>query len=1008
VRPVHLELTAFGPYERTQVIDFAALGGSDLFLIHGPTGAGKTSIFDAITYALFGKLAGTREADRIRADRAAPDLQTRVVFRFRMGEGAYRVERTPEWERVARRGGGTTTDAATASLWRDGEPLPIATGATRVTAKVTSILGMDVGQFTQVALLPQGDFKNLLCATDVEREKLLKKLFGTDRYVDVEELLVERKKRLETAGGKLGERQAELLAGQAPEDIAGRLAATRAQALAAAERAVQLRDADAAVLKLLSDARALATRFDDQDAARSADAQARAGAATVGADRERLERATAAEGVREKLAQAQRAAEDSDARTRETKEGAAAAEGARALLERAALDAAAAVAEAPDRARLAGRAQELDRALPELERLGKLEASLATEATRAKQAATGAEQAATALSVAEKRPIALEAEAEGLKPLAAEAARRAEAVGGIEAVLKVAEARDGLAAEVERKVKSVDEGARLAAGAREAAAAAARKADELHAAREGRLAAWLARTALHGGEPCPVCGSTSHPAPASAEGHIPDEKEVDLARATAATLERKAAASESARASESALLGELGERLARAAAEETRAVPALREELARATQARDEASRAALRIAELEKQVVAARAEVTACRGRRDEADGALTREREATARAEAARDELRGRLEALGVGPGAGEELRKLRDDLKAREARAEAARTAHQSAASRLAEAGAHLSSAERARDLAARGAREARARADEGCSAAGFAGIAECEGALLAEAARKALAASIQQRESTAFAARKRLAELDAALAGATRPDVGAAQAARTAAEAAARQAGDERVRLERDAERLVELTGRLDEIRAELDGISAQLSVAGQVAEMVRGHNPRSMSLHRFVLAARLEEVAEAASERLLLMSGGRFRLLHDTSVTRKNSAAGLSLVVEDTFTGTRDRPVGALSGGESFLASLSLALGLSDVVLRHSGGRRLDSLFVDEGFGTLDEATLDVAIRALETLQQSGRLVGVISHVAELRRRIPAGIEVKSTPAGAVATVRGAT
>ncbi len=1008
MRPVHLALTAFGPYERTQEIDFAALGGSDLFLIHGPTGAGKTSLFDAITYALFGKLAGTREADRIRADRAAPDLQTRVVFRFRMGDAVYRVERTPDWHRPRKRGVGTTTEPATASLWSDGEQAPLATGATHVTDRITSILGMDVGQFTQVALLPQGDFKNLLCASDVDREKLLKKLFGTERYADVEEFLVERKKKLESAGVKLRERHDELLAGRTPEAVAERLAVTRARALETAERVTLLRAADEAALKVLAQARELATRFDEQDMARTADAQARAGTVAVETDRRRLERATAAEGVREKLVQAQRAADESAGRDREAKEGAVAVEQARARLEKASLDAAAAEADAPERARLAIRVQEVERALPELERLRKLEAALAVETAKATQAATGAEQSSTALSAAERRPLVLEAEAEGLKPLAAQAARRVEEVGAVEGALQAAEARDALVAEVERKVKGVGEGERLARGAREAALAAVRSADALHAAREGRLAAWLARTALHGGQPCPVCGSTSHPAPATAEGHIPDEKEVDQARATASALEGKAAAAESARASGSALLAELRERLGRAAAEEGRAVPVLREAFAQATRAREEAGKAALRIAALEKEIASARLDVAACRARRDEADAALAQARQATGRSEATRDELRGRLQALGVGPGAAEELRKVREDLKAREARAAAVRTAHQGATSGLAEAGAHLSAAEGARDRAVTAATEARARADEGCAAAGFSGIAGCEGALLAETDRKALALSIQGRESAAFAARKRLADLDAALAGATRPDVGAAQAARTAAEVAARQAGDEQVRLEEEAERLVELTGRLDELRVELDGVTSQLSVAGQVAEMVRGHNPRSMSLHRFVLAARLEEVAEAASERLLLMSRGRFRLLHDTSVARKNSAAGLSLVVEDTFTGTRDRPVGALSGGESFLASLSLALGLSDVVLRHSGGRRLDSLFVDEGFGTLDEATLDVAIGALETLRQSGRLVGVISHVAELRRRIPAGIEVKPTPGGAVATVRGAT
>ncbi len=160
----------------------------------------------------------------------------------------------------------------------------------------------------------------------------------------------------------------------------------------------------------------------------------------------------------------------------------------------------------------------------------------------------------------------------------------------------------------------------------------------------------------------------------------------------------------------------------------------------------------------------------------------------------------------------------------------------------------------------------------------------------------------------------------------------------------------------------------------------------------------------MSLQRFVLAARLEEVADAASRRLAVMSRGRFRLRHDASVAHRGQAAGLGLVVEDAWTGVTDRPVGALSGGESFLASLALALGLSDVVLRRSGGLRLDALFVDEGFGSLDEETLDDALRALEELRESGRLVGIISHVPELRRRIGARIEVRRGTEGSSVSV----
>ena len=253
--------------------------------------------------------------------------------------------------------------------------------------------------------------------------------------------------------------------------------------------------------------------------------------------------------------------------------------------------------------------------------------------------------------------------------------------------------------------------------------------------------------------------------------------------------------------------------------------------------------------------------------------------------------------------------------------------------------------------------------------------------------------------------AKAAADRVAALEAELSGSAAPDLAALEGARAASAEAARAARDAVVRLEKDLDRLRQLEARLGELEARAAEVTRELAVAGKVAEISRGHNALNMSLQRFVLAARLEEVAEAASRRLLQMSRGRFRLRHDTAVARKNQASGLSLVVEDAWTGVTDRPVGALSGGESFLASLALALGLSDVVLRRSGGLRLDALFVDEGFGSLDEDTLDDAVRALEDLRKSGRVVGVISHVAELRRRIPARIEIQRRPEGSVAIVR---
>ncbi len=294
MRPVLLELTAFGPFAGRQAIDFAALGGGDLFLIHGPTGAGKTTLFDAITYALFGKLAGTRGVDRLRADRAPKEVRTRVVFRFTMGAEAYRVERAPEWAREKKRGTGTTTEPAEASLWREGEAKPLASGASDTTAAVVELLGMGVDQFTQVALLPQGEFKRLLCADSAEREVLLQRLFATHRYEAVEDWLVERKRGLESKAVKLRERSEEVLGGEPREAHEAALAAAVAAEEASAAEVARLGAADGEAEAALAEARALAARVAEREQARAEDAAARAGAAALAADRQRLGRADAA------------------------------------------------------------------------------------------------------------------------------------------------------------------------------------------------------------------------------------------------------------------------------------------------------------------------------------------------------------------------------------------------------------------------------------------------------------------------------------------------------------------------------------------------------------------------------------------------------------------------------------------------------------------------------------------------------------------------------------------
>ena len=223
-------------------------------------------------------------------------------------------------------------------------------------------------------------------------------------------------------------------------------------------------------------------------------------------------------------------------------------------------------------------------------------------------------------------------------------------------------------------------------------------------------------------------------------------------------------------------------------------------------------------------------------------------------------------------------------------------------------------------------------------------------------------------------------------------------------------AARQAHDDALAASRlaqhRAEQLAELAPRLTESLDQLQPLADRADEARRLADLAAGQgaNTLRMTLSAFVLAARLEEVAAAASERLLAMTSGRYSLIH-TDARRGAGRSGLGLLACDAWTGV-DRDTSTLSGGETFLASLALALGLADVVTAEAGGTRIEALFVDEGFGSLDEETLEEVMTVLDGLREGGRMVGIVSHVAELKQRIPAQIRVHKGHSGSHLTVRG--
>ena len=255
-----------------------------------------------------------------------------------------------------------------------------------------------------------------------------------------------------------------------------------------------------------------------------------------------------------------------------------------------------------------------------------------------------------------------------------------------------------------------------------------------------------------------------------------------------------------------------------------------------------------------------------------------------------------------------------------------------------------------------------------------------------------------AALEAFDRDLAAAQTLATEARATVAGMARPALAAAEAAADAAVQAYRAAADESGRLAGRVDALRGLLKRLRRIAVEYAETEARYAEFGAISNAAAGDNPHRISLQRFVLASRLDDVLAAASRRLGMMSRGRYLLRRNTETADRRSAGGLELEVEDAYT-ANTRPVSTLSGGESFQAALALALGLSEVVQAYAGGIRLDTIFIDEGFGSLDPEALDLAIDTLLDLQQSGRMVGVISHVPELRERIDVRLEVLAGVAG---------
>jgi exonuclease SbcC len=988
-------------------VDFSLLG--PVFLVSGKTGSGKTSIFDAMTYALYGKAPGARGGleRQLWSQHARPGDKPLVEFEFFLGSVEYRAVRNPPYRRRNQRRKDEFVEIeATAALYRRAraeaglEWKLLADSKSEVDAAIQRLMGLTEDEFSKVILLPQGEFQRFLEMKSSDRVEVLEKLFPVRLHEAVASIAKDRSRdalaavqrvdaelaRLggaaedESSEGALRELEAEAARREAERDSANeRLSAAElalSRAREAAERALRAGAARERLAALEAEAPSAAAREARIAAARSA-----AMAVPAVAAREALK--ADLEAARSSLAEQRSRRDLLDAREPE-------------------IDAARAEA-----ARLAEEAAGIERELGEL---AAAQESWA-QAERARDELAGAR--AEAAGAAERAQAARDAEAQAIRERDARAVSAEEEAGiraAFESCRAASEAANAALRAAESAAALADRALRFRAAALAAASAAqvaSRRLAEtsevlarIEAAEASGLAVCLAR-GLVPGEACPVCGSREHPAPAHEAPEVPVDAGSARAARNAALVEeaeaRAKAEAASARASETEKeLYELAPEGGAGGADLSEA----RREQGRAA---DSVAVSAKALREMDDRRAAVSKLAALCDAAR--ADRAAAETKAQRAALEVAR--LEARLEAALSRAGAEDpapkaaDARRRRDHAASERKRLEAtvsAWTADRHKAEALA---AELAS--RSELLAAR-LDAASGKESSALASAGFDGPEAARAALLGPAELASLETEAADYRSGLDSARATAQAIAAEIGASALSDAASAEAASEEILAdsvrAAREARDETQTALEAALASVSALAREREERARLalerSRLDAEWSRLGGLSALLCGEMPgRRLPFKNYALGAYFRVVVERASMRLAQMSDGRYALAADEGGGR--GYVGLELLVRDAQTG-QSRPAGTLSGGERFMASLSLALGLADTIRERSGGSSLDAIFIDEGFGSLDDEALDRAISVLDEAR-GARTIGIVSHVAELKARIPSRIEVSKGRSG---------
>lgn len=861
MKPLKLTMRAFGPYAGETVIDFEKLQGRHLFLICGPTGAGKTTILDAMCYALYGKTSGDRTGEKMRSDYADSSERTEVIFDFMLGDKTYRATRSPAQMVDKKRGSGQTLAAMQASLSELEDGKEINTLRTGIEEAAGKLIGLNADQFCQVILLPQGDFRKLLVAKADEREAILKQLFKTQRFSDFKDRLKDRldAKVREKMEKQTREDQILSSSGATDEKQLSQMVEEAGKELKEAQDIVKSREKESNEFReVYQKETALMGHFTELDKALKQDAALKNEEGRMKEMEASLSLIRSARELAPYFVQL-------DGITREGKQEAVKLKTARADME----------TYSKLNETLEKRIQELDAMKEKRE-----------------------EERKTALKMQDLVP-------------------KAKLYGAAVQALKNAQNALSRAEEETKRLQASAEAARKARDEQKEKADAVRKSYI-----DGQ--AFLLAEGLEDGVPCPVCGAIHHPAPARGGDHVAKAEDVERAQ----------------------------------------------KEYERASAAYDRANDA-----------------------KEKHSTGAYAKAVSDHAKADAQMKTLEEIPEAYRDPKYLEAESTRLLTDIRKWEQDKETAAAQLRKAGADLSASQAACRNAEERREELVKKYRETESVLKEASDKAGFQSLDECKEWYKKKDTEESVRKTLEQYRADRKSTEERIKAEEQATAGKERPDMQALNEKSKAMQDQLKKASERAAALKERTETLQKAVSDARAIEKELEDLRKEEGLIRGLYDLTSGKKTR-ITLERYVLGTLLDDVANAANLRLLSMSRKRYSL-HRMTDESGLGKGGLSLEVSDSFTG-RSRPANTLSGGETFLASLSLALGLADVVQSRQGGVRLDTMFIDEGFGTLDPDSLNSAMNTLIDLQNTGRMVGIISHVPELEERIDARLRV--TPA----------